>query len=165
MILTTERSEKIALLPELDINQTAKSVRKFFRHDWPHYLNRAGTTPAELKSPGFDVMPKSPSFENPQEHKMMVIFDAQAAVACVMNTLRSCREAHREVLSHCYIDGLPDWKVAQKMGYSDAQQQRIKAQACCEFAERLDYYQVKWGIELPELQVYKSNSHNNSMID
>lgn len=152
------------MLPELDATQTAATVRKFFRHDWPRYLNRAGTTARELKSPSFDAMPKSPSFENPQERKMMAIFDAQTAIACVTDALRSCREAYREVLSYCYIDGLPDWKTAQKMGYSDAQEQRIKAKACCEFAERLDYYQAKWDIELSELQVYKSRG-DSSMID
>lgn len=69
------------MLPELDATQTAATVRKFFRHDWPHYLNRAGTTPADLKSP---------SFENSQEHKMMVILEAQTVIACVMDTLRRC---------------------------------------------------------------------------
>ena len=163
MLLTTEM-EAINLLPELDVTKTGKNVRKFFRHDWPHYLNRAGTTPAELKSPGFDAIPKNPSLENSQEHKMMVILEAQTVIACVMDTLRSCREAHREVLSYCYIDGLPDWKVAQKMGYSDAQQQRIKAQACCEFAERLDFYQTRFKLDLPELQAFKKDADDSSMI-
>lgn len=165
MLLTTGRTEAIALLPPLDVNKTAENVRKFFHREWPRYVNRAGITPAELKSPSFDAMPKSPSFENSQERKMMVIFEAQTAIACVMETLRSCREANREVLTGCYIDGLPDWKVAQKMGYSDAQQQRIKSKACCEFAERLDFYQAQFGIDLPELQAFKNSGDDSPMID
>lgn len=153
------------MLPELDATKTGENVRRFFHHDWPRYMNRAGTTPAELKSPSFDAMPKSPSFENSQERKMMVIFNAQTAIACVMETLKSCREANREVLTYCYIDGLPDWKVAQKMGYSDAQEQRIKSKACCEFAERLDFYQTRFGIDLPELQSFKNAGDDSSMID
>lgn len=164
MLLTTE-TEAISLLPPLDVNKTAENVRKFFHHEWPRYVNRAGITPAELKSPSFDAMPTSPSFENSQERKMMVIFAAQTAIACVIETLRSCREANREVLTGCYIDGLPDWKVAQKMGYSDAQQQRIKSKACCEFAERLDFYQTRFGTNLPELQAFTNTGEDSSMID
>lgn len=143
------------LLPELNTSETAVNVRQFFRKDWPRLVMRSGTTASQLKSPSFDAVPGGPSFENSQENKMMTIFEAQAAVGCVMDTLNSCRSSHKTILEGCYIDGLPNWKVAQKMGYSEAQEQRIKVSACCEFAERLTYFQMRWGTSLPDMQSYK----------
>lgn len=151
----------MALLPELNKTATAANVRDFFHKQWPRYLNRAGTTVNMLKSPSFDPMPKSPSFENSQEIKMMNIFDAQQSIACVMETIRSCREQHSRVLIYSFIDCLTDWKIAQKMGYSDSQEQRIKLMACCEFAERLTYFQAKWDTDLPDMQSFEKEGNDS----
>lgn len=141
-------------LPTIDKAETARKVRKFFKNDWPHLLNYAGTTISKLKSPSFDAAPTGPSYENSSERRMLNIFDAQTVVACVRDAINSCQTAHRDVLAYCFIDGLPDWKTAQKIGYSDPQEQRIKKRACCELAERLQAYQGQTRFNFSKLLVF-----------
>lgn len=141
-------------LPTIDKAETAKKVRKFFKNDWPHLLNYAGTSISKLKSPSFDAAPTGPRYENGAERQMLNIFDAQTAVACVRDAINSCQTVHREVLTYRFIDGLPDWKTAQKIGYSDPQEQRIKKRACCELAERLQAYQGQTRFNFAKLLVF-----------
>ncbi|MDA3765188.1 hypothetical protein PF625_13635, partial [Lacticaseibacillus rhamnosus] len=63
-----------------------------------------------------------------------------------------------------YLNGMPGFKIAQKIGYSDRQFANKKRLALCEFADRFEYWKQVFKVQdQPCLQVTKSAQNMHTM--
>ncbi len=81
-------------------------------------------------------------------------------VVTVYKTLQVCAntqiQPYRTILVNKYVEGFPDWQIANAIQYSDRQYHTKKKLALCEFAECLETQKIKNGtLDIPVLLRYK----------
>ena len=145
---------------ELDPRLTARKVDQYLKHDFERYLRLCGAHRTDISSPSMSGIP-SGTFTNSQEEKLVEGLYSSCVVDCVKATIANCsdydiRKPYKIILVDYYLKGMPGFKIAQKIGYSDRQFATKKQMALCEFADRFEFWKKVFKIEdQPCLQVTK----------
>lgn len=143
---------------ELDSRLTARKADQYLKHDFERYLRLCGAHRADISSPSMSGMP-SGTFANHQEGKLVDGLYAASVVDCIKHTIANCsdydiRKPYKQILIDYYIRGLQNFKIAQKIGYSERQFDHKKQMALCEFADRFEYWKIVYHVQdQPCLQV------------
>lgn len=149
---------------EIDLEKTMGATARFFKLTLPHYIKGAGLRLNDLTSPEITDMPITRSTANTQEIKIMKAWERveqyEKKVVTVYKTLQVCAntqmQPYRTILVNKYIEGFPDWQIANTIQYSDRQYHTKKKLALCEFAECLETQKIKNGtLDMPVLLRYK----------
>lgn len=153
---------------ELDQRLTAHKVDQYLKHNFEQYLRQCGAHRADISSPSMSGMPSS-TFGNQQEEKLVEGLYAASVVDCIKHTIANCadgdiRKPYKIILVEYYLNGMPGFKIAQKIGYSDRQFANKKRLALCEFADRFEYWKQVFKVQdQPCLQVTKSAQNMHTM--
>lgn len=145
---------------ELDPQLTARKVDHYLKHEFERYLRLCGAHRADISSPSMSGMP-SGTFTNHEEDKLVEGLYAASVVDCVRATIANCsdfdiRKPYKIILVDYYLKGMPGFKIAQKVGYSDRQFANKKQMALCEFADRFEFWKNVYKVQdQPCLQVAK----------
>lgn len=149
---------QISMGIDIDLQKTADNVRSYLNTDLEMLLRRSGTSRSDLKSPGFQPV-VSHTVSNSQEEKMMKIFDAQRKIEAIINAISNCFSApnkpHKQILTMCYLQLLPDWLVSSKLGYGHTRYNELKIEALAEFADRIESSAATYGVNIKDLHYYK----------
>lgn len=126
----------IALLREVDFYQTRKNARKVLKK-FRRYERIAGAALIDVRSPIISDMPKKTSNENGTEKAMLHLINAEAERDAIIAGLMSLRLTNRQVLYYtfCSKDPFSNQRIADELGYSVRQIERMKSEALVEFAE------------------------------
>lgn len=145
---------------EIDYEATARKTDRFLERDLERCLRYSGKHRTDLASPKFDATGAAGSHDNTVELKVVRGLDAEAIVQAVALTIDNCsssgRQPFKQILVARYIHQLPEWAVAEKIGYSTARTRVLKRQALNEFADRFEFYQKKFKIAPIELHILKN---------
>lgn len=148
-------------MDNLDQRLTARKVNQYLKHDFERYLRQCGAHRADISSPSMSGMSSS-TFGNRQEEKLLEGLYAASVVDCIKHTIANCtdddiRKPYKTILVDYYLKGMPGFKIAQKVGYSDRQFVKKKQLALCEFADRFEYWKRVFKVQdQPCLQAQKS---------
>lgn len=145
---------------DIDCLKTARKVTEFLEKKLDRYLALSGKQRFDLKSPGMDGMPKTPSHGNGSESRMLNIWLAEEVVDCVGCAMRNMTKESQRILLSRYSDQMMVYKIAQELNYSASTYTRRQEKALCEFADRFEFQVIRHGIhtEVADLHVYK-NEH------
>lgn len=153
---------------DIDQYQTAEKVRKFFKYNFPQYLVRAGYHRTDLSSPQLDITGVSAHGGNSAEQKMASIFEAQDKCKAIYQAIDACfdsaRQPFRTILKSLYIDELENWKIADKVQYSDSRYDDLKRYALCNFADTIDTFKLYYDVNFPELKVFKKSGESRVKV-
>lgn len=122
----------------LDYDATAKRVDYYLSIVVTKLLRIANESPAALKSPSMDGMPRSPHYENVNETKMQKYIDAKTEINAVGMVIMRCSSMAQTILTKLYINHLPNVIVCDTIGYSRSQFAHLKKEALNEFADRFE---------------------------
>lgn len=145
---------------ELDPQLTARKADQYLKHDFERYLRLCGAHRTDINSPSMSGM-TSGTFTNHEEDKLVEGLYAASVVDCVRATIANCsdfdiRKPYKIILVDYYLKGMPGFKIAQKVGYSDRQFANKKQMALCEFADRFEFWKKVYKVQdQPCLQVSK----------
>ena len=131
----------------IDYNETAKNARKFLSKGINKYLYKAGMHRNQLKSPTLNLAGSGSSGDNHAEDKIINGMEATRMCDCIKDTLENCEPLTYQIISAVYIEGLKDWQMADKLCYSSSQYQYIKRGCMCEFAERFEGFERRYGFD------------------
>ena len=134
------------LLDKLDYDATAKRVDYYLTVIVARLLRIANESPAALKSPNMDGMPRCPHYEGVSETKMQKYIDAKTEINAVGMVIMRCSSMAQTILTKLYINHLPNVVVCDTIGYSHSQFAHLKKEALNEFADRFEC--VKGGRDL-----------------
>lgn len=144
---------------EIDPKGTGARVDSYLKHDFERYLRLSGKHRTDISSPSLSGMPGGGSSGNSQENKLIEGAYASQVVEAIAATIRNCsdydeRKPYKQILIDYYIRGLQNFKIAQKIGYSERQFDHKKQMALCEFADRFEYWKIVYHVQdQPCLQV------------
>lgn len=165
--------EQLLLGSELDIDQkeTARNVKGFLLNTFEKYLRYAGLNPRDLSSineshlssPRMDASgASSRGGSNHTEdsfNRIMLATDAcEAVYQTILNCQNSSRRPYRTILERRYLDGDENMRIQAALGYSSTNYDRLHRRACCEFADRIEYWKERYKIDdsvIPSFYVYK----------
>lgn len=120
----------------IDKAATISNTRDFFENRLGSLLSRANCNHADLRSPKFDGMPKTPVKGNSSEDNMMNLEMAKEHLACVWMAINKADPLTRNILNSCYLDQLDNYVVANQLSISYRQLSRLKNVALLDFAIR-----------------------------
>ena len=156
----------MSFMLEIDAQKTAERVDRYLKHDFEHYLRLSGKHRTDISSPTLSGMPGGGSNGNSQENKVIEGAYAGQVVAAIAATIRNCsdydeRKPYKRILIDYYINGLQNFKIAQKIGYSERQFDYKKKMAQCEFADRFEYWKIVYQVQdQPCLQIMQRIAEN-----
>lgn len=131
----------------IDYNETAKNARKFLSKGINEYLYKAGMHRNQLKSPTMSLTGSSHGGGNHTEDQIIKGMEATRMCYCIKDTLENCEPLTYQIISAVYLEGLKDWQMADKLCYSPSQYQNIKRSCMCEFAERFEGFEKRYGFD------------------
>ena len=131
----------------IDYNTTAANVRRFLSKGINRYLYQAGMHRNQLKSPTMSLTGGSHGGGNHTEDQIIKGMEATRMCDCIRDTLENCEPLTYQIISAVYIEGLKDWQMADKLCYSSSQYQYIKRGCMCEFAERFEGFERRYGFD------------------
>lgn len=155
----------MSFILEIDAQKTAERVDRYLKHDFERYLRLSGKHRTDISSPSLSGMPGG-SNGNGQENKVIEGAYAGQVVAAIAATIRNCsdcdeRKPYKRILIDYYIKGLQNFKIAQKIGYSERQYDYKKKMAQCEFADRFEYWKIVYQVQdQPCLQIMQRSAEN-----
>lgn len=132
---------------EIDSKETAANVRRFWTNGINRYLYQAGLHRNQLKSPTLSLAGGGGANGNHAEDRLISGMQAQRMCDCIRDTLENCEPLTYQIISAVYIEGLKDWQMADKLCYSSSQYQYIKRGCMCEFAERFEGFERRYGFD------------------
>ena len=157
----------MSFMLEVDSQKTAERVDRYLKHDFERYLRLSGKHRTDISSPSLSGMPGGSSGNsNSQENKVIEGAYAGQVVAAIAATIRNCsdydeRKPYKRILIDYYINGLQNFKIAQKIGYSERQFDYKKKMAQCEFADRFEYWKIVYQVQdQPCLQIMQRTAGN-----
>lgn len=126
----------IALLREVDFYQTRKNARRVLKK-YRRFERIAGAALIDVRSPIITDMPKSKSHDNGSENALLHLINAEAERDAIVAGLMGLRLTNRQVLFYtfCSKDPFTNQRIADELGYSVRQIERMKSEALVEFAE------------------------------
>lgn len=136
----------LSLFDMPDFGATANRVNRFLSVQLPRLALRSGRHLADLSSPQLSLAPGSGSHGNNAENIIVNSMEADAVINAISYCIMSMPGTSKQILTKKYLDQLSDWKVQQKMGYSERQYFRLKRQALNDFADGYDSAQVRFCI-------------------
>ena len=125
-----------------DRAKTYENVRYFFKNNktFDHYLEFSGENRFDIKSPRLEPTGTNKTNFNTKENEMMKILHAQKIVYCVGVTINQCmntpRRPYKKILIENFINLNTVSNISSMIGYSFSQTQKLKKEACIEFAQR-----------------------------
>ncbi len=131
----------------IDSKETAANVRRFWMYGINRYLYQAGLHRNQLKSPTLSLAGGGGANGNHAEDRLISGMQAQRMCDCIRDTLENCEPLTYQIISAVYIEGLKDWQMADKLCYSSSQYQYIKRGCMCEFAERFEGFERRYGFD------------------
>lgn len=131
----------------IDSKETAANVRRFWMYGINRYLYQAGLHRNQLKSPTLSLAGGGSSGGNHAEDKIINGMESMRMCRCIKDTLENCEPLTYQIISAVYIEGLKDWQMADKLCYSPSQYQNIKRSCMCEFAERFEGFEKRYGFD------------------
>ncbi|USS86480.1 DUF1492 domain-containing protein [Fructilactobacillus cliffordii] len=137
----------MALIPEIDREATIKKTKNFFKKVWPRIVLQSGLTAMSLRSPEITDMPTSAPTGNANEKLMVRMLERQDDVKNVIRCINSLEAKKKEIMRASYIDNIPNWKIAQQLGYSEPRYYQLKNEALVDFADASSVYGFKLLIE------------------
>lgn len=165
--------EQLLLGSGLDIDQkeTASNVRGFLLNTFEKYLSYAGLNPSDLSvinashlsSPKMDASgSSSKGGSNHTEDNFNRIVLATDACSAVYNAIKNCQDSskkpYRTILARRYLDGEESMRIQVALGYSSTSYDRLHRRACCEFADRIEYWKDHYKLDdtvIPNFYVFK----------
>lgn len=144
----------------IDKRATIKRVRQYLEDDLDKYRTitaNYGAIPAVNYENIKVVASMSPDSTT---NRIIKLMDYQAWTQCTENAINTCinepRKPYKTILQARYLDHLPRWQVAQKIGYSIKQENRLVNRACLNFADVFLMEQIKQGVkDILDLHVYQ----------
>lgn len=124
------------LLREVDFSQTRKNARYVLKNY--RRLDRiAGRSKIDVRSPIITDMPRTPSNGNKSEDAFIQRLDVETERDAIIAALMALKLTSRQILhySFCLQDQYSNLRIADEMGYSVRQIERMKSDALVEFAE------------------------------
>lgn len=123
----------------IDHDKTIENAKEVLGNYW-HHKRLAQRTKIALRSPMMDGMPKSPSYGNKAEEKVISHANELQYVACCENAIRSVElEKYRIILTETYIVSIdqrkPWWLIAEKLHLSKSAYYRDFKKALLAFAD------------------------------
>lgn len=103
----------LGLFPELDEEETRKSVSKFLTKDLERLLLMSGHDLLDLKSPVLSAAPGHSNGENHNEAAIIRGLNAEAMIKAVADTIAHCSDNSRKVLLGLFIYQ-QSWDEVQK---------------------------------------------------
>lgn len=131
----------LGLFPELDEEETRKSVSKFLTKDLERLLLMSGHNLLDLKSPVLSGAPGHSNGENHNEAAIIRGLNVEAMIKAIADTIAHCSDNSRKVLLGLFIYQ-QSWDEVQKnlfcehnkLGYT-------RKKALYDFADSFDYWQ------------------------
>lgn len=123
----------------IDHDKTIENAKEVLGNYW-HHKRLAQRTQTALISPVMDGMPKSPSYGNKAEEKVISHSDELRYVACCEIAVRSVElEKYRIILTETYLVSLdqrkPWWLIAEELHLSKSAYYRDFKEALLAFAD------------------------------
>ncbi|QPB57167.1 ArpU family phage packaging/lysis transcriptional regulator [Lacticaseibacillus paracasei] len=123
----------------IDHDKTIENAKEVLGNYW-HHKRLAQRTKTALRSPVMDGMPKSPSYGNKAEEKVISHSDELRYVACCEIAVRSVElEKYRIILTETYLVSLdqrkPWWLIAEELHLSKSAYYRDFKEALLAFAD------------------------------
>lgn len=131
----------------IDSKETAANVRRFWTHGINRYLYQAGLHRNQLKSPTMSLTGGSHGGGNHTEDQIIKGMEATRMCHCIKDTLENCEPLTYQIIVAVYIEDIKDWQMADKLCYSPSQYQNIKRGCMCEFAERFEGFERRYGFD------------------
>lgn len=131
----------------IDYNTTAANVRRFLSKGINRYLYQAGMHRNQLKSPTMSLTGGSHGGGNHTEDQIIKGMEATRMCHCIKDTLENCEPLTYQIIVAVYIEDIKDWQMADKLCYSPSQYQNIKRSCMCEFAERFEGFEKRYGFD------------------
>lgn len=131
----------------IDYNATAANVRRFLSKGINRYLYQAGMHRNQLKSPTMSLTGGSHGGGNHTEDQIIKGMEATRMCHCIKDTLENCEPLTYQIIVAVYIEDIKDWQMADKLCYSPSQYQNIKRSCMCEFAERFEGFEKRYGFD------------------
>lgn len=131
----------------IDSKETAANVRRFWTHGINRYLYQAGLHRNQLKSPTMSLTGGSHGGGNHTEDQIIKGMEATRMCHCIKDTLENCEPLTYQIIVAVYIEDIKDWQMADKLCYSSSQYQYIKRGCMCEFAERFEGFERRYGFD------------------
>lgn len=148
--------ESISLFAgEIDKDETKRSVKRFFRHDFERALNYSKYRRNDISSPNFDPNSVSAPSGNHVENKFIKNVIGDVCVERTVEAIKMCSSDTQTIIKAKYLSKLPDYVTFNRMAIKDSQYYRLQAKAVCEFAEVFDSLEYKYPLGLDELAIYK----------
>ncbi|MDE3290422.1 transcriptional regulator [Lacticaseibacillus paracasei] len=123
----------------IDHDKTIENAKEVLGNYW-HHKRLAKRTKIALRSPVMDGMPKSPSYGNKAEDKLVSHADELYYIACCEIAIRSVElEKYRIILTETYLVSLdqrkPWWLIAEELHLSKSAYYRDFKEALLAFAD------------------------------
>ena len=131
----------------IDYNTTAANVRRFLSKGINRYLYQAGMHRNQLKSPTMSLTGGSHGGGNHTEDQIIKGMEATRMCHRIKDTLENCEPLTYQIIVAVYIEDIKDWQMADKLCYSPSQYQNIKRSCMCEFAERFEGFEKRYGFD------------------
>lgn len=134
----------MALLPELNKNQTIDNVREFFDREVPRIKVMAGRSYTDVKSPTISDMPGASVYGNSSDEKMSNHTQATVYMNELARAIASMPQQEREFMTLRYLHDLTWLEVEQRTGYSTSRGIQIIQSAFLYFADAYsDVYELR----------------------
>lgn len=165
--------EQLLLGSDLAIDQkgTARNVRGFLLNTFEKYLRFAGLNPTDLSSiddshissPQMDASGASSiggaNHTEDKFNRIMLATDACKAIyRAIDNCQNSLKKPYRTILTRRYLEGEEGIRIQTALGYSSTSYDRLHRRACCEFADRIEYWKDHYKLDdtvIPNFYVFK----------
>lgn len=128
------------LFPQIDEQQTIRNAKKFLKYTFPKWILQSGLSAVDIKSPTISDMPSGTPYGNSNEQKYIRMLERQDDVKNVLRAINAPANFERLILREVYLNHIPDWKVANRIGYSMAREQTLKNKALLDFACAMEAY-------------------------
>lgn len=128
------------LFPQIDERRTINNAKKFLKNTFPQWVLQSGLSTSDIQSPTISDMPSSAPVGNSNERKVLKMIERQDDVKAVLKSINAPSRFERMILREVFLNHMPDWKVANKIGYSIAREQSLKKHALLNFAYAMEAY-------------------------
>ncbi|USS87478.1 hypothetical protein M3M39_04980 [Fructilactobacillus hinvesii] len=130
----------MGLFPEIDRKATIKNTKRFFKKVWPRIILQSGLTAVSLHSPEITDMPTSTPSGNSNEKLVLRMLERQDEVKNVIRCINSLEHKKSLILRDSFINNIPDWKIANQIGYGQSRYYELKNNALIDFADAATAY-------------------------
>ncbi len=140
------------IFDEVDEIATAAKVSLFFKSDYPKFKRQASVS--MLKVSNWDEKVSS-SRGNTIEDRYTKKMLASQIIETINNAIKACDETSQVILEMKHLRNEPNWKIEQRLNYSPAWIDKLRIQACNQFADAFEVVAEPLLGNDSDLHVYK----------